>query len=172
MMLCGETHIPVGDYYALVDAADHDVVAGYRWRVLNGHNGKLYACTMVAGLCVYMHRLVALTPDGYETDHINGNGLDNRRVNLRSATPSQNSANMWKPRRPDLSQHSSRYKGVSWDKSRRKWQAKITVAQRCRSLGRYDRDDDAARAYDAAALAAWGEFAWLNFPAMDVTPCR
>ena len=58
----------------------------------------------------------------------------------------------------------SRFKGVCWDKSKGKWQAGITINRRYIFLGRYADETDAARAYDAAALAAWGEFARLNFP--------
>lgn len=154
--------IPVGrDHFALVDAADYPLVNYFNWYLLRGHNGKLYAYTNGS---VYMHRLIAGTPQGMETDHINGDGLDDRRANLRTATASQNRGNMGKPKRPDGSVHSSRYKGVSWDKVRERWQSKITANGVCRNLGRYDDEAEAARAYDAAALLHYGEFARLNFP--------
>jgi hypothetical protein len=151
-------------YSAIIDLADKELVTPYSWRLLRGHNGKVYAYTQTKSGPVYMHRLIARTPVGRETDHINGDGLDNRRSNLRVATCSQNSANMWKPRRPDGSATTSRFKGVTWDRSRSKWQAKITVDQHCKNLGRFDSEEDAARAYDAAAVAHWGAFARLNFP--------
>lgn len=156
--------VPVGDRYAIVDAADYRRVARLPWRLLHGHNGKLYAHVRLGARTIYMHRWIAETPDGYETDHENGDGLDNRRANLRTATPSQNSGNTGKPRRPDGSAHTSRFKGVSWDKSRGRWQAKICQNGRHRNLGRYDDEIEAARAYDAAATMAYGEFARLNFP--------
>lgn len=152
--------VPVEGASVFVDAADVPLVDGYRWRILHGHNGKRYAYDANAG--VYMHRLIAGTPKGLETDHRNGDGLDNRRANLRIATPSQNSANMGKPKRPGGDPHTSRHKGVTWDRSRGKWQAKITVDGHCRSLGRYADELDAARAYNDAALLAWGDFARLN----------
>jgi hypothetical protein len=158
--------IPVGrTHFAIVDRADCRLVSPYRWHLLRGHNGKLYAHTVGS---VYMHRLIAGTPPGYETDHRNGDGLDNTRRNLRTATPSQNRANMWKPKRADGLPQSSAYKGVTWDKPRGKWRAAIQVVGHSRNLGRYDLEDDAARAYDVAALAAWGEFARLNFPSVVV----
>lgn len=160
-----ERHVPVkGGYTALIDESDYALVAGYRWRALKGHNGKVYAYAHVSGGSVYMHRVIAGTESGFETDHVNGDGLDNRRGNLRTATASQNSANAWKPRRPDGSPHSSIFKGVSWDKGRGKWQAQIALHGRSKNLGRYLTEIEAARAYDTAALAQWGEFAKVNFP--------
>jgi hypothetical protein len=154
--------VPVGhDHFALIDAADYPLVAYFNWYLLRGHNGKLYAYTNGA---IYMHRLIAGTPAGCETDHENGDGLDNRRVNLRPATRSQNKGNMGKPRRPDGSAHTSQYKGVIWDKARSKWLAKICRHGVTKNLGRYDDEADAARAYDAAAAEHFGEFARLNFP--------
>lgn len=153
-----------GGHSALVDAADLQMVSEYKWRPLRGHNGKTYAYTVAGKSVLYMHRLIVATPVGFETDHVNGDGLDNRRLNLRAATASQNRANMWKPRRPDGAPHSSSYKGVSWDKSRGKWQSKINFDGSTKSLGRYSSEAEAARAYDVAAAAQWGSFARLNFP--------
>lgn len=92
-------------------------------------------------------------------DHINRNGLDNRRANLRPATPSQNQANRCVRR----DSHSA-FKGVSWYPDRNRWRARITVDQKIRSLGYYTTAEEAARAYDAAALNAFGEYARLNLP--------
>jgi len=92
-------------------------------------------------------------------DHVNGNGLDNRRVNLRPATPSQNQANR-AARRDSF----SRFKGVYWYPNRQRWRARITVQRKVQSLGYYATPEEAARAYDAAALIAFGEYARLNFP--------
>ena len=151
----------------LVSIEDAELVRSYKWHILQGHNGKLYVVANTKPSMTYMHRLIAGTPRGMETDHINGNGLDNRRSNLRIATPSQNSANTGKPKRPNGERHTSQFKGVSWDKSRGKWQAKITVARKCRNLGRYEVEADAARAYDNAAVEAWGQFATLNAGPME-----
>lgn len=147
---------------ALIDDADMDLVGAHRWYELRGHNGKRYARTCCGNRSIYMHRLITGTPPGAETDHRNGDGLDNRRANLRVATSSQNKANKVKPTRPDGRPTSSRFKGVSWDRTRGLWQAKITVDRHCRNLGRYDDEADAARAYDLAAVLAWGEFALTN----------
>lgn len=159
-------------YVAIVDAADYRTVRPYSWAPLIGHNGKVYA--MAHGGTrrgtVYLHRLIAGTTAGQETDHRDGDGLNNRRANLRTASPSQNRANMGKPRRPDGAAHTSQYKGVTWRKDMDSWSAKITAVDpilgrsRCRSLGMFADEAEAARAYDAAALAQWGEFARLNFP--------
>lgn len=157
-------------HVALVDAADYTRLACYNWRLLRGHKGKLYAHAKFGGASLYMHRMVAGTQPGYETDHINGDGLDNRRINLRTATASQNRANMGKPHLPEGRPSSSIYKGVSWVASRGRWLAAIHVNGRSRNLGRYTTEVEAARAYDRAALAAWGEFAKVNFPDEVLVP--
>jgi hypothetical protein len=111
-------------------------------------------------LHVYMHRLVIGAGPGDKVDHVNRDGLDNRRINLRLATSSQNSANRIADRRRNGT--SSAYKGVSWDKSRQRWTTYITVDGHHRHLGRYATELEAAAAYDAAAEEAWGDFARLN----------
>jgi len=91
-------------------------------------------------------------------DHRNGDGLDNRRANLRQATHAQNMGN-----RRMAKNNKSGFKGVSWNASRRCWCACIGVAGKVRHLGGFRNAEDAARAYDAAAVAVWGEFARINF---------
>lgn len=92
-------------------------------------------------------------------DHQNGNGLDNRRSNLREATVAQNSANSRLSRRS-----TSGFKGVTWYKRCSRWRAHIKVDQKQRHLGYFDDPTAAAKAYDAAALDVFGDFARLNFP--------
>lgn len=91
---------------------------------------------------IWMHRFINGTPAGSVTDHINGNGLDNRRANLRSVTHRQNMINNARhaPRSP-------RYRGVSWHVSNRCWIAQITVNRRNIYIGRFDTAEDARDAY-------------------------
>lgn len=92
-------------------------------------------------------------------DHKDQNGLNNRRDNLRPADKGQNSANVG--RRAD---NTSGYKGVGWHRPSGKWSARIAVDGKRRHLGRFADPIEAAKAYDRAALVAFGEFAVLNFP--------
>jgi hypothetical protein len=132
------------------------LVSPYRW-CLQPSARTSYAITkQPGGGTLRMHVLISGWAD---VDHANGNGLDNQRHNLRPASRSQQGGNRRKQQRT-----SSRYKGVYWCKERRHWRAYIRVAGQMRWLGRFADEGDAARAYDAAALAAWGEFARLNFP--------
>jgi hypothetical protein len=105
-----------------------------------------------------MHRAVLGLSAGDRTrvDHKDHDTLDNRRSNLRVSTRSQNSANQLKTR------GTSKYKGVHKLKDR--WKAQIEVDGKKRYLGSFVREEEAARAYDAAAVEAFGEFALINFP--------
>ena len=103
-----------------------------------------------------MHRL--LLPET-EVDHKSGDGLDNRRSNLRSATRSQNQANKFKKENT-----SSRFKGVYQRRNYRRFRAHIRVHGEEIHVGDFDSEIEAARAYDAAARKYHGEFARLNFP--------
>jgi hypothetical protein len=105
-----------------------------------------------------LHRFVLDAPSGFDVDHINKDKLDNRRFNLRLASRSQNCANSG-PRAG-----TSLYKGVRWVKERSAWRASIGFNYHYRTLGDFGDEQSAALAYDRAAYATWGEFAYLNFP--------
>jgi hypothetical protein len=144
-------------YVAIVDAADYDAAMVYKWCALIG-NHTVYAkrAYQVDGVhrTVQLHTFLTGWP---YVDHVNGNGLDNRRDNLRPATRAQNQRNA--RRRID---NTSGFKGVSINRGR--WQAVIRAGGTPRNLGRFDDPESAARAYDAAARELHGEYATLNFP--------
>lgn len=144
---------------AVVDETDYPLVCQHHWSAHFrpcGHG--YYARSTVNGRKVFMHNLLMGESPGLQVDHANGNGLDNRRCNLRWATGSQNQRNIKGGRGRSL------YKGVSWAKRQRKWVANIFVSGRNLHLGYFEQEDDAARAYDAAAREHYGEFAAPNFP--------
>jgi hypothetical protein len=114
----------------------------------------------------FMHNLVwermmgGPVPIGYLVDHINRDKLDNRRINLRLATRSQNEANKAKR----VSKSSSRYKGVTFTKStlKKPWRATITNNKKHTGLGYFATEEEAAQAYNDAALEMFSDFAYLN----------
>lgn len=153
-----------GEFVALVDDCDADI-AHQGWRLMRGGRGLWYACrgSKTVPKTVSMHRIIlerilgrSLNTGEY-CDHINGNGLDNRRANLRLATSSQNGAN-----RRRASNNSSGYKGVSWNRVTGKWQAMIRVNKRQINLGSYATPEAAHQAYCEAAQKHFGEFARFN----------
>lgn len=103
-----------------------------------------------------------IQPDGSDIDHIDNDRLNNRLENLRLAERSQNCANR-RARRDGT----SRFKGVCWKQQLGAWIAYAFTGSQREHLGTFAREEDAARAYDAAAAARWGEYARLNFPASD-----
>lgn len=151
---------------ALVDDEDHELVMCYRWRVWEArrpglHDAGPYAVTHVTRngkqRMLRMHTLIT----GYaRTDHRNHDGLDNRRQNLRDATAAQNARN----RRPNARPGSSQFKGVTWRAALNKWVARFAFDNKVRQIGYFADEIEAARAYDAVARDAFGDFAWLNFP--------
>ena len=106
---------------------------------------------------IRIHRLIINPQKWQHVDHINGDRLDNRRVNLRVCTDAQNQYNQ-KPIRGGT----SKYKGVCWDKKTKKWLASISIYRKKIRLGRYILEEDAALAYNNAAEKLYGNFARLN----------
>jgi hypothetical protein len=155
--------------FAKVDPADYLWLSQFRW-CCKANRDTCYAIRHIQERGrtkrIHMHRQILNTPDEMICDHINHNGLDNRKTNLRNCTIEQNNAN----RRKRLTTHGSRapssqYLGVSWCPRRKKWASYIKHKGRARNLGLYDVETDAARAHDRAAWELWGEYACLNFPA-------
>lgn len=140
---------------AVIDEADYELVSQFKWHPRKSGDGRIYAHSTRAG---QMHYLIT----GYEmTDHIDGDGLNNRRSNLRPVNHAQNQMN----RRPQGG--SSRYKGVHWFKPQKKWVARIVLNGRKVHLGYFTDEVEAAKAYDAAAVKHFGDYARPNFP---ITP--
>lgn len=155
--------IPVGKgLFALVDAADYEKVSKYRWYA-SVHGPNIYALAYVNGRAVTMHRLLMKPRKGYVVDHIDGNGLNNRRCNLRVCTPTQNLANK-APRGG-----SSHFVGVY--RRRDKWIAHVTRRGKCHYVGLFDDEIEAAKARDRKAYELHGEYAYLNF-LEDLAPKR
>jgi hypothetical protein len=140
---------------SLVDACDYNLLSCFRWRALRVRH-TWYAVSVTDGKReMYMHDLILEAGGGQQVDHINGNGLDNRRCNLRPTTHALNQANkrrVWS---------ASKYKGVT-RRGGNRWRAYITVAGQFMSLGSFDTPEDAAQAYDMAAIEHFGEFACTN----------
>jgi hypothetical protein len=147
-------------HFTTIDTADYDLANRYLWCAHKDRN-TFYAITNIrrsdgGWTHLKLHTLLA----GYnETDHRDGNGLNNTRANMRDASTSQNGAN--KVKRTGTT---SRFKGVSWNKQVGKWRVCIRIDGKVKHLGYYTDEVSAALAYDAAARKYHGEFGRYNFP--------
>ncbi len=153
--------IPLGNgRAAIVSHIDAHWISQRPWHF----NARGYAAASLfggrGGGIILMHRLILLAPDTATVDHANGDTLDNRRENLRLATQSQQNANRLK------FVGTSRFKGVYLRCDGLKWVAQIGDPQsgRRKNLGGFVTEEEAARVYDDAARAMFGEFACVNFP--------
>ena len=135
---------------ALIDAADVPLVAGRSWFTMGAAN-KRYAATREGGRPLTLHRFLMGSPADLHVDHINGDGLDNRRSNLRLATPKENGANVRRPL------GKTGYIGVQPHRCGDKFFATVQI-----NLGTFDTAEEAARAYDAKAIELFGDFAMTN----------
>lgn len=150
--------------FTLIDDEDFELIDKYKWHV------RKHRCVFYAQHCyrdkenkrtksIQMHRLIMGIDDpNIQIDHINGNGLDNRKCNLRICNNSQNHMNRKKQKNC-----SSKYKGVSWHKLKNKWSSYIKIRGKLKYLGDFIDEKEAAKKYDIMAIKFFGEFAQLNF---------
>jgi len=150
-------------FEAIVDDADYEWLNNHKWHVMKGSKYTHYARTKIKGEIKRMHRLILeLTNPKEEVDHINGNGLDNQRHNLRKATHAQNQKNK------KSSGKTSQYLGVCKVIQKTPygvyeyWNAAISLNGKNKTIGRFKDEKEAALAYNKLASEFHGEFARLN----------
>jgi hypothetical protein len=161
------TYIDREDYDRIVELLDDSNADPAKWQLTFNSTDrvrKYYASKTIGGRKGKkwkLHRLIFVLRDidieGKEIDHIDGDGLNNRFSNLRIATSSQNKAN-----RPPKSGNKLGYKGVEKNTHGDKYTAYIVNSSKKKSLGSYSTAEEAALAYNRAAIELWGEYAWTN----------
>lgn len=145
-------------FEAKIDAADIDLVSGFCWHAHQNTTALIYARRTVrkgeATSVVLMHREIIGAPNNILVDHKDGNGLNNTRANLRTASPLMNNRNAGL-----RSDSSSGLKGVTFEARAKKWGARIRVNGKLHFLGYFGNPEDAHAAYCDAARKHFGEFA-------------
>jgi len=149
--------------FALVDDEDFEELKKHKWYAYKSkytfYAGRKLRLGVNKRQIIVMHRqILGLEDPKMQGDHIDWNGLNNQRHNLRIATNSQNVRNV----RPNKNT-SSKYKGVNWEKRDNVWRAQIQCDKRKIYIGSYKDEIEAAKAYDKKAKELFGEFAYLNF---------
>ena len=152
---------------ALVDDADYEYLSQWKWHA-QLIKGRWYARRSIRKgfpkqISLSMHQVILNTPNGMESDHKNGNGLDNQRHNLRVCTKYKNMYNQ----NIQTRSKSSKFKGVYWSKKYRKWVAQIRVNHKAIWLGQFNSEIEAANTYNMAAKRIFGEFAKLNITEVE-----
>lgn len=144
-------------FVAFVDDEDYERINKHKWYVMAARHGWRAGTRYNPGdkTSTYMHSLVLQTAQ--TVDHIDRNGLNNQKSNLRLCTTSQNVANSGK-----RSNNTSGFKGVYFCKCTNKWRAEIKVDGNKKCLGRYSTKEEAALAYNTGAKHYFGEFAYQN----------
>lgn len=136
--------------YTIVDNDDYKNISIFNWSLLNNK----YAYRIVKNKGILMHRFIMNAPKGKDVDHINHNGLDNRRCNLRICTHSENLANRT---------NKEKLKGVYFRPKKNAWVSSIKINNKYVYLGYFKNKIEAAMAYDKKAKEIFGNFASLNF---------
>lgn len=140
---------------ALVDDEDYEYLIKYKWYFHNGYAVRAFREDKKHKM-ILMHRFITKTPKGLYTDHIDGNGLNNQKSNLRVVTNQQNIFNQ------KIKTNSSIYKGVYWNKNAKKWLSQIRFNGKTIYLGLFEKEEQAGLQYNKYAIKYFGEFARIN----------
>jgi hypothetical protein len=148
--------------FAIVDDEDYEWLSQWKWCYTKTRGTSTgYAMRSITrngkSKAILMHRFILSAPSHLQVDHADGNGLNNRRSNIRLATVSQQMANRNRPK------NSRPFRGVRWVEEKKKWRAEITADGKVRHIGYFDDPILAALAYDKKAVKHFGEFARPNF---------
>jgi hypothetical protein len=135
---------------ALVDDEDYQELSKHKWYALK-HGNTYYAartarCKNGGRSTVYLHCTLLEAPKNMEIDHINGDGLNNTRGNLRVVTHRENGQNLHMEK-------SSKFPGVCWDRRRKKWQTGLQIARKWHYLGSFEDEETAGLIYSMACTA-------------------
>lgn len=149
--------------FSIVDIDDYQWIVNwpYKWRCVSQKYTN-YAdthCGYFNGkeVRISLHRMIMCVPDGMQVDHVNGDGLDNRRCNLRICTARQNCQN-----RTKNTKYSSKYKGAVWREQTKRWRCLMRINGKMTEIGTFKTELEAAKAYNEAAIKYFGEYARLN----------
>jgi hypothetical protein len=140
-------------YVAVIDAVDVPLIDGVNWVVHKNPAGNIYARRGRHPNYIYMHRVILNCADDMQADHIDCDGLNNRKCNLREATNAQNSSN-----KRVYKNNTSNFKGVHFYKRTFKWQSYIRVNFLKKHLGYFSTPEEAHAAYCEASAKYHGEF--------------
>jgi hypothetical protein len=147
-----------GRYFTIINKEDYEKVKHFNWHTRISKGGKMYARTNEKGKPIYMHRIIKEVKDRHTLiDHINSDGLDNRKSNLRLVDYQKNVFNMSKNKKAY-----SKYKGVDWVKIKKKWRARIIYNRKSFHLGYFTNEEEAGKRYNEKAKELFGEYAKLN----------
>lgn len=147
----------------LIDDEDYELVSKYKWCAIKSYCGIFYAIANIyknkKRTTLFMHRLImGINDRKLDIHHADEDGLNNQKNNLKVMTRSQH--HMTKNKRKNCS---SKFKGVTWYKQDKKWQAEIQVNGHKKYLGRFDSEEEAAKTYNIVAQKYFDEFVKLNF---------
>lgn len=142
--------------FALVDDEDYEYLSINRWYYQNGYAVRSkhvhVAINKYTTIAILMHRVILKCKKNQTIDHINRNGMDNRKSNLRIVTKSQNAFNTTKKHIVRVHDNVSRHRGVHWDKYTHQWKSEIQILGKRIWLGRFDSEEEAAKAYNSALI--------------------
>lgn len=157
------------DRFALIDEEDFERVSPWLWSVCVRQNPySPYALRRQMHKTIYLHRFIMNAPKNRDVDHIDGNGLNCRKSNLRVCTHAQNQYNYTKCAK----RTTSKFKGVHIDRDDGRWISRIKFKGKSINIGVFDTQEQAAHEYDKAAVSYFGKYAKLNFPMVGLSYTR